>query len=74
MNPILAQLGLTPEMIMRHVVSVDRRTARPDYDTKMGWYKKQTALRAARRAQGLHVLTGQPLKRSPNGTRQPRRR
>lgn len=66
MNAILTQLGLTPEMIARHVVSVDRRPGRPDYRAK------QKVLRRERRRLGLNVVTGQPLQRSPNGTRKPR--
>lgn len=68
MNAILHQLGLTPAMIARHVVAVDRRPGRPDYRAK------QEERRRARQRLGLNVVTGQPLRRSPNGTRQPRKR
>jgi hypothetical protein len=67
MDIILKQLGLTPEIIARHVVSIDRR--KPQYKELISRNASMTKLRAQRRLAGQNVNTGLPLQRSPNGTR-----
>jgi len=70
MSPILTQLGLTPEIIQRHVIAINRSPARPDYRAKSR--ERQAALRRERKRMGLNLNTGEPLKRRPNGQRAPR--
>lgn len=81
MNPIIAcptktstdpiaALGITREIIAKycHVVAMP-----VPIRYKPGWRIAQNERRAARRAAGCNVVTGQPLQRSPNGTRKPRK-
>lgn len=64
----LARFGLTTDIIARHCFVVAPTRVKHAW----GWRHAQTELRARRKAAGLNVLTGEPLKRSPNGTRKPR--
>jgi hypothetical protein len=64
MHPLLRELGITPEMIKRHVVSVDIRPGVPPYCALAASTQK---LRAKRRKKGLNVVTGAPLRRRANG-------
>lgn len=66
MSPLLQQLGLTPEIIARHVVRIER---------PLKCLRDPAACRAATRklrlkylAQGL-TQDGKVRRRSPNGTR-----
>lgn len=72
MNPTLTALGLTPDIIARYAHVLPPVWARIKHAD--GWRAAQTERRAARKAMGLNVDTGQPLQRSPNGTRKERKK
>jgi hypothetical protein len=73
MKPILAQLGLTPEMIARHVVRVEPPLTGYAVNQLLNGDAKIIAMRKRRTrfiAAGLNS-DGKPRRRSPNGTRKP---
>lgn len=69
MHPILRQLGLSPELIGRHVLRVEPPLSRTQIQKLLS---KSTEAQRRRRAsfiaQGLNSQ-GKPRRRSPNGTR-----
>lgn len=69
LHPRLREFGLTPEMIMRHVVSIAlpaKLSSKYNYH-----HKHRNAFRARNLAAGLTV-EGKPRRRLPNGQRKPR--
>jgi len=71
LHPLLAQLGLTPEIIARYVVSVSWPLTKQEMREIYGHRQWRVRRQAEFLKQGLTV-EGKPRRRSPNGIRKPK--
>jgi len=70
-HPVLRALGLTPEIIARHVFSVAPPVTKQEMREIYGHRQWRARRQAEFLKQGLTV-EGKPRRRSPNGIRKPK--